>query len=150
MSKSKKDSLPPKSEREQLLDSILGPDEEMDDELADEILGSCGLTGSDLVEGFKLRLQAELRRHYQETNEISPSLGAALRSIRETQNQPEPELEDPKSRVSNILHDNASSNNQGKVLYAFHNLAEGEVSENDKQILDELRNELESDQDDGD
>jgi hypothetical protein len=149
MAKSKKDSLPPKSEREQLLDSIVGPDEEMDDELADEILSSCGITGSDLVREFKLRLQAEIRRHYQETNEVSPSLGAALRSIRESQARPESESDNPQSRINNILHSTAPSNNQGEVSYAFHNLADGEVSEIDKQILDELRIELESDQEDG-
>jgi hypothetical protein len=149
MSKSKKDSLPPKSEREQLLDSIFGPDEEMDDELADEILGGCGIIGSELVEEFKLRLQSELRQHYQETNEVSQPLSAVLRSIRESQTQPESESDDPKSRITNILHGIVPSSNQGDVMYSFHNLADGAVSGNDKQILDELRTELESEQAEG-
>jgi hypothetical protein len=149
MSKSKKDSLPPKSEREQLLDSILGPDEEMDDELAAEILTSCGITGSELVEEFKLLVQSELRQHYQETNQVSQPLSGALRSIRESQTQPEAEPDNPKSRITSILHGTVPPNNQSTVLYAFHNLADGEVSGNDKQILDELRAELEDEQEDG-
>jgi hypothetical protein len=149
MSKSKNDSLPPKSEREQLLDSILGPDEEMDDESADQILGSCGITGSELVNEFKLRLQSELRQHHQETDEVSQPLSWALRSIRKSQTRPEAEPDDPKSRITGILNGTVPSNNQSTILYAFHNLADGEVSGNDKQILDELRVELESEQDNG-
>lgn len=149
MSKFKKDPSTPKSEREHLLDAILGPDEEMDDESADNILGSCRITGSDLVEEFKLRLQSELRRHYQETNEVSQPMSAALKSIRESQASPEIEVPDPKSRIADILHGTGPPTSQNTVLYAFHNLADGEVSESDKLILDELRAELENEQDDG-
>src|SRR5712691_2024081 len=90
MSKFLKDEVPRKSERQKLFDSILGPDEEMDEELADEILTSYGVTGSDLVEEFALRLQAELRKHYAETHEVSEPLSAALKSIREQQRAAEP------------------------------------------------------------
>jgi hypothetical protein len=142
MPKRDKNLMPPKSPREALLDAILGPDEEMDDELADEILRDHDLTGSELVEEFKLRLQAEIKNHLQATNEISKPLEAALKSIREQQREAEPEPVEADSWITGFLVGSISASAQPQLLYSFHKQTEGTVSANDKKILDELETEL--------
>ncbi len=142
MSKHRRDSVPPKSERERFLDAILGSDEEMDVELADEILASHDITGSELVEDFKLRLQAELRSHYQETNEISKPLETALKSIQEQQRASQPKPVKADWWIDSFLGEGISSSAQSQLQYSFHRQTQGAVSANDKKILDELEGEL--------
>ena len=142
MPKRDKNLVPLKSPREELLDAILGPDEEMDDELADEILRSHNLTGSQLVEEFKLHLQAEIKSHLQATNEISKPLEAALKSIREQQREAEPEPVEADSWIAGFLGGTISAGAQPQLLYSFHRQKEGAISASDKKILDELETEL--------
>lgn len=143
MTKSNKDWSSPKSEREDLMDAILGPDEEMDDDLADEILNSYGLRGPQLVEEFKLLVEAELKRHYQETSEISKPLEVALRSIIDQQRSAQPAPVQADSWIEAFLAGNVSSGASSRFLYSFHKQKEGSVSEKDKELLDELERELE-------
>lgn len=142
MPKRDKNLVPPKSPREELLDAILGPDEEMDDELADEILRTYNLTGSQLVEEFKLRLQAELKSHLQATNEISKPLEAALKSIRDQQRASEPEPVRADSWIDGFLGGSIAAGAQPQLLYSFHRLRQGAATANDKKILDDLEAEL--------
>ncbi len=142
MPKRDKNLLPPKSAREELFDAILGPDEEMDDELADDILRSYNLTGSQLVEEFKLRLKSELKDHLQATNEISKPLEGALKSIIEQQRASQPEPVKADSWIAGFLGGSISLGAQPQLLYSFHKQKEGAVSANDKKILDELEIEL--------
>jgi len=142
MSKGERDSVPPKSGREQFLDTAFGPDEEIDIDLADEILGSHGISGGELIEEFKLRLQAELRSHYQETNEISKPLETALKSIQEQQRASQPAPVNADSWIDDLLGGDIPKSSQLKPQYSFHRQKEGAVSANDKKILDELEGEL--------
>ncbi|SRR6266851_2756106 len=142
MSKDRRESEPPKSKREQFLEIIFGPDDEIDVEVADEVLASHGISGTELVEEFKLRLQAELRRHYQETNEVSKPLETALKSIQELQRASQPKPVQAHSWIDGLLTGNPSSSDQSQLLYSWHKQKEGLVSENDKRILDDLEGEL--------
>jgi hypothetical protein len=142
MPKQDKNLIPPKAPREELLDAILGPDEEMDDELANKILDHYNLTGAQLVEEFKLRLQAEAKSHFQETNEVSKPLEAALKSIREYQRAAEPEPVRAESWIDAFLRGSIASGAQQQPLYSFHRLREGSATANDQKILDELEAEL--------
>jgi hypothetical protein len=142
MRKRDKNPAPPKSPREELLDAILGPDEEMDDDLADEILRSYNLTGSQLVEEFKLRLQTEIKSHLQATNEISRPLEGALKSIRDQQRAAEPQPVRADSWIDSFLGGSVFAGNQPQLLYSFHRLRQGAATANDKKILDELEAEL--------
>ncbi|HYX27300.1 MAG TPA: hypothetical protein VE863_01940 [Pyrinomonadaceae bacterium] len=125
-----------------MFDAILGPDEEMDDELADDILRSYDLTGPQLVEEFKLRLQAELKHHLQATNEISKPLEAALKSIRDQQRAAEPEPVRADSWIDGLLGGSIAAGTQPQLVYSFHRLRQGSATANDKKILDELEAEL--------
>lgn len=142
MPKPSKDLLRPKSEREELFDAILGPDEEMDDELADEILSTYNLTGSQLAEEFKVRLQSELKRHFEETNEVSKPLEAALKSIRDQERASEPAPVEAEPWIGNVLAGNLPSSAPAESRFDMHKQQEGPVSENDKRILDELEGKL--------
>ena len=142
MPKREKNPAPPKSPREELLDAILGPDEEMDDTLADEILQSYNLTGSQLLEEFKLRLQTEIKSHLQATNEISKPLEAALKSIRDQQRAAEPQPVRADSWIDSFLGGSIFAGDQPQLLYSFHRLRQGTATANDKKILDELEAEL--------
>lgn len=141
MRKPNNNLLTPKSEREELFDAIFGPDEEMDEELAEEILATYGIAGSDLVEEFALRLQAELRKHYAETHKVSEPLSAALKSIREQQRAAEPVPVKPEPWIASVLG-GTRQDAQCQPQVSFHNLQKDAVSMNDKEILDELENEL--------
>ncbi len=141
MTKSDK-NLQPKSEREELFDAILGPDDEMDDELAEEILSSYDLTGPQLVEDFKLLLQSELKHHFEETNEISKPLETALKNIMAEQRASEPAAVEAEPWIGSILAGTVTSSAPAELLYSWHRQKEGAVSEKDKRILDELEGEL--------
>jgi hypothetical protein len=142
MPKNKRDAVSPKSKREEFLEAIFGSDEEMDDQSADEILASHGIKSSDLVEEFKLCLQAELRRHLHETNEISKPLEAALKAIRDQQHASQPAPVKADSWIDSFLGDGISSSAQPQLQYSFNRQKEGAISANDKKILDELEGEL--------
>jgi len=142
MTKSNKNLGSPKSEREELFDAILGPDHEMDDGLAEEIISSYDVTGPQLVEEFKLLLKSELKRHLEATNEISRPLETALKSIIAEQRASEPAPVEAEPWISSVLAGDVASSAPEQLLYSWHKQKEGAVSENDRRILDELEGEL--------
>lgn len=142
MRKDKKRNPPPESRAQQFLDTVLGSDDEITDELAEEILTSHKMSGKELLEGFKLRLQAELRRDFQETGQISKPLEAAMHSIRKKQQASEPSPVEADSWIDRFLSGAIVSPTESQVLFSFHKQKEGKVSVGDKLILDELEREL--------
>jgi hypothetical protein len=142
MRKDKKENPPPASKAQQFLDTVFGPDEEITDELADEILASHNMNSAELLEGFKLRLHAELRRDFQETGQVSRSLEGALQSIRKQQQASKPSPVKADSWIDSFLRGAISSATETHILFSFHKQKEGKVSAGDKVILDELESEL--------
>jgi hypothetical protein len=110
--------------------------------MANEILASNNMNSSELMEGFKVRLQAELRRHFQETNEISKPLEAALHGIRKQQQASGPSPVEADSWIDRFLSGAIDSPIESQVLFSFHKQKEGKVSAGDKLILDDLEREL--------
>jgi hypothetical protein len=133
----------PPTELERFHDNIFGSDYEVDDELADQIIGSHNINGSELVEDFKLRVQAELRRDFEATGKVNKSLEAALLSIRQQQQASKPPPVKAESWIDSLLGGAAASTGRSQVLFSFHKQKEGEVSASDKTILDDLERELE-------
>jgi len=138
------DDAPP-TELERFHETIFGSDYEIDDELADEILTSHGINSSEMVEDFKLRVQAELKRDFETTGKVNKSLEGALHSIREQQKASKPSPVKAESWISSLLGGATVSSAQSEVLFSFHKQKEGEVSASDKMILDDLERELEKD-----
>lgn len=138
----KKSQLPSiqKSMREEMIDAIIGIDEEMDDDTAREILESYGLNEDDLLAEFKQCIRVELRNIDPATRE-SENLGKTLKNINDFQNQSSPYSVVPKDWVSGMLN-KLLPESQTKPLYSFHNRNDGEMSDHDKKILDDLEDEL--------
>jgi hypothetical protein len=142
MSKDKKRSKPPQSSQESFDEIVFGPEDEMDIETADNILESHNISGAELIEEFKLRLQAELRSHFEKTNEVSKPLESALKEIRQQQRASEPKPIQAHSWIGDLLSGDAIASGESKLLYSWHKQKEGLVSDNDKRILDDLEREL--------
>lgn len=131
----------PPSELEQFYDTIFGSDYEVDDQLANEILTSHNIDSSELIDEFKLRLQAELRQGFQETGKVDKTLEGTLHSIRKKQQELDPAPVKAEPWIDGLLS-GSNSTAGSHVLFSFHKQKEGEVSTNDKTILDELEREL--------
>lgn len=146
MSKLKKEEIlsSEKTICEELYESILGPDEELDDELADEIMQTYNISEAELVEEFKNRLQADARRIYAETGKASDELTDAIRNVGKHQQNSAPEIIEPKTLIGGLLNGNLPSPTHSKVSYAFRK--DGELTDNDKKILDDLTTKLENEE----
>lgn len=144
MTKLKKEPSPVEKTRcEEMLDAILGPDEEMDDALADEILQTYEITEAELVEEFKTRLQADARRFFQETGKPSDNLTNALHSIRDYQQKAAPQMPEPKTLIGSLLNGILPPQTHSQTALSFRNRKDGELSDNDKKILDDKKAEVE-------
>ena len=143
MSKSKGNKPEVKSEREEFFDAVFGPDEEITVEAARDILGTYGVTGEQLVNNFKKRLQDRIKRVTDETGTIPKSLEAMLKNVREYQKEKAPKAIDAEKWVADIFSNTSVPSSQSTPLYDLRNRAAGEVSEKDRQILNEITTELE-------
>lgn len=128
-----------KNENEEMLDAILGADEEMTDELASEILAEYGLDESKLLDNFRTSVRQHLQQIPAESHE-SKRLGAMLRNVAEYQKASSPEAISPKEWVAGLLGDLVPA--QSTPAYSFRERKEGTLPDSDQGILDELKKEL--------
>lgn len=143
---SKKDSkADPCDGRKELLDALFGPEDAADDESTADTLRAYGIDPMKLVAGFKERLGDELKRIHDETGEVSAPLSATFREVSAYLREEEPEVVDPTTWVAGFFAGRAGAATSG-VAFSFHNLAEGEVLPEDREIIEELKAELESEE----
>lgn len=143
MSKSKLNKQEPKSEREEFFDAILGPDEELTEKVARDILDTYRVTSEQLVNNFKARLQQRIKQITDETGTVPKSLEATLKNVREYQKEKAPKAVDADEWVADIFSDALLPSAHSAPLYDLRNRAAGEVSENDRRILNDITAELE-------
>lgn len=127
-----------KSEIEKIEDAVFGSEEEFDENLARDIAESYNISPEELVEQVKIRMQSEVRRRSQNNEEKPENLLRAIKSIGNYQRK-NAEIEEPKSRIQSLF--------DGSILnlrpsFAFRNKSKDGISENDKQILEDLESEL--------
>ena len=145
MSKLKKEDAPfPKTEKDELRDRILGSDEEMSDELASRILESYDIDENQLINAFKARIQTELKKTYDPNSQDSQNLSNTLKNISEYQRAASPRSVEPKDWIANLINKVIPPTAHAQPLYSFRKREDGEMSDHDKQILDDLRAELEN------
>lgn len=132
------------SKREQMVDAILGFDEEMSCEMAREILGSYGLNEIDLLDDFKGSVREHLKMIPAEGDE-SKRLGGMLRNIADFQKEVSGVNLSPRDRISQIFSRIARPLNT-QPTYSFRNREEGELPDSDQAILDALRDELQEEE----
>lgn len=143
MSKSKNNiSRSEKNKREEMIDAILGPDEEMTDETAAEILNQYGIDETKLLDNFKVSVQKHLRQIPASSDE-SKKLGAMLRDIGEFQRASAPEAISPKDWIAGLM--NNLIPRQSAPSYSYRDRKEGDLPASDQELLDGLKKELEED-----
>ena len=142
MSKSRGIKPDPKSEREEFFDALFGPDEEITLEAARDILDTYEISGEQLVDKLKARLQQRIKDIAGETGTLPKSLEATLKNIREYQKEKEPNAVNADEWIGEIFS-GAMPNAHAQPLYDFRNSRAGQVSKKDRSILDQIRAELE-------
>lgn len=132
------------TKKEQFIDAIIGKDEELTDELASKILIEFDIDESRLLDNFKNSIQQDLREMQPESKESS-NLRTTLRKITEYQKSSMPDVAEPKDYIANLI--NSVQSAFQKPVFSFRNQKNGEMSENDKMILNELQEELNNEAD---
>jgi hypothetical protein len=128
-----------RNKREEMIDAIIGADEEMTDELASKILTLYGITENDRIENLKGSIKERLRNVPAESD-AARQLGGMLRNLGNYQKEITGAKLSPSQRISELL---------GGLLappltasYSFRDRKEGELPESDQAILDDLKKEL--------
>lgn len=147
MSNKKKPPVQP-TEHDKFFEALLGPDEEVDDETAREVLKAQGIDPSDLISEFKSRLDEEARKMRLEGKSIPTPMQNALENLRAaiSKAKSQPEIQ-PDSWIANLLDGNPNTyGNAASTLSSFRGRKSGEaVSAKDKALLESLKAELEGD-----
>lgn len=128
-----------KSKQEQMLDAILGADDEFTNDEAADILALYGLSDNDLIDSFKASMSRELAQLPLDSKE-GKQLGGTLRHVRVVQMELTGEKLTPKERISRLVGGLLSPT--VSASYAFREKTDGELPDTDKKILDDLRKEL--------
>ena len=146
MSKNKPDErFPPKTETEELFDAILGPDEDISQKVADDIIETYEITREQLIDNLKVRLQERIKEIRDETGTIPKALEAMLTNVREYQREKAPKAVGAEEWITDIFSGALMPSAHAQPLYDFRNRGAGEVSEKDRRILNEMKAELEDD-----
>lgn len=136
----------PEIETDEIRDALIGPDCEIDDETAEEIIRSHGFDGGAIVDEFKQRLQAQIRENQEagDKNAENKNLLLFLRDITNYQRARSPDNVKPKGWIDSIV------DNTNKTLFpsfntarAYRGLEHGDLSEHDQKLLDEAEADLE-------
>jgi hypothetical protein len=143
--------LPDKARLEKLLKELLGPDEEMDEASASSILEQHGITDQELVNELRARLEREVRERESQGLVIPPMLLEALGGLPKTEE--EDIAVDPDTWIRKMLEGGLPGGDAGlnhaSHLHSFRGLNMESLSEEDRQILERLAEELKSGSDEG-
>jgi DNA-binding PucR family transcriptional regulator len=128
-----------RSRREDVIDAILGRDEEMTDEMASDILTLYGITENDLIDNLKASISERLK-HVPAESDVAQRLGGMLRNMRDYQKKITGAKLSPSERISQLLGGLFSP--PVTATYSFRDRKEGQLPESDQEILDNLKKEL--------
>lgn len=132
-----------KSEEDELLEALIGPDEEIDLETARDVLQAYEVNSSDLVSKLKSRVEAEARRLRAQGKTVPVPVENALRDLRSaTTKKSESAGIDPDWYLANLLSGTLLSAG-AEAVSSLRGRKPGEkVSSKDKAILDSLKSKL--------
>jgi hypothetical protein len=128
-----------KTDQEQMIDTILGANAEMTDELAAATLSFYGITENDLIDSFKSSISKRLN-HLPLDSEEAKRLAGVLRNMQDFQKGISGEKLSPKERISQLF--GGLFTPPVSATYSFREKKEGELPDSDQQILDDLKKEL--------
>jgi hypothetical protein len=134
--KEKKDFLSDeKSERGKIDEAIFGNENDFDEELANEVIESYGLSAESLVEKLKSKMQDKVRERYANNDKNIESLNGAIRSIGNYQKR-SLDTTEPDNWIPGILAGAMGNNSQ--IARAHRPKNSEEPSENDQDILNSM------------
>jgi hypothetical protein len=128
-----------RSRREEMIDAILGHDEEMTDEMASDILTLYGVTENDLIDNLKASISEKLK-HLPAESDVARRLGGMLKNLRDYQKEITGAKLSPTDRISQLL--DGLFTPPLTARYSFRDRKEGELPDSDQTILDDLKKEL--------
>lgn len=135
----------PELETDAIRDALIGPDSEIDEETAGEIIRSHGFSGEAMADEFKRRLQARIRE-----NELSgekeienKNLLMFLRDMTNYQKARSPDNVKPRNWIDSIV------DNTNQALFpsfntarAYRGLENDDLPAEDEKILDDAESQL--------
>ncbi len=132
------------SEEKMMFNALFGSDEEMNDENARDILDSYNISNEELTDDLKAEIRRELKENYgkYEKDAESQNLGKVLRDISNYQRAKDVSQIEPKTWVQSILNNTLNIVSSNNTELAYRNKNDGEYSENDNRVIDELKSDL--------
>lgn len=147
MKKKNDDSQSEKSERQKILESLLGSDDDFgDEECSEQYLIAAGIDPSTLASEFKEHLQEKAHQQLAEEGLVSEPINSALRSLRTHIKSSDPMNVEPDVHIDQLLGGQlAGGSSAVGYAYAYRNQKDGEIPDDDNRILDSLEAELNND-----
>ena len=134
--KEKKDFLSDeKSERGKIDEAVFGKEDDFDEQLANDLIASYGLSAESLVDKLKSKMQDQVRERYANNERDIEKLTGAIKSIGNYQKRSLAETE-PDNWIPGILAGAMGDNSQ--IARAHRPKNSEEPSANDKSILDNM------------
>ena len=135
------------TEKEKLVEALIGGDEDFkDEECSEEYLEAFGIDPDSLVAEFKEYLQEKARMHQAESGSVPDSINNALRAVRDHLKSSDPMNVDPDDHIDRLLSGQLTRRaSTGLYARALRRKEGEEMSEEDEKILDALEAELEED-----
>lgn len=145
MKKTDSDHQPEGAEKEKLVEALVGPDEDFEDEeCAEEYLTAFGIDPDTLVSEFKERLQERARQHQAESGSVPDALTNAMRAVRDQVKSSDPMNVDPDEHIDKLLAGElAKGASAGRFARSFRRKNGDEMCAEDDKIIDALEAELE-------
>ncbi len=132
--KEKKDFLSDeKSERGKIDEAVFGKEDDFDEQLANDLIASYGLSAESLVDKLKSKMQDQVRERYANNERNVEKLTDAIKSIGNFQKR-SLEKTEPDNWIPGILAGAMGNNSQ--IARAHRPKNSEEPSANDKSILD--------------
>jgi len=147
MKKKDLNGRPELTEKEELVEALIGNDDDFEDEeCSEEYLDAFGIDPNTLVLQFKEHLQERARRHQAENGSVPDSISDALRAIRDHLKSSDPMNVDPDDHIDKLLSGQlARGASAGGYARSLRRKDGEEMSEEDEELLDALEAELEGD-----
>jgi len=132
--KEKKDFLSDeKSERGKIDEAVFGKEDDFDEQLANDLIASYGLSAESLVDKLKSKMQDQVRERYANNERDIEKLTDTIKSIGNYQKQ-SLEKTEPDNWIPGIL--TGAMGNNSQIARAHRPKNSEELSANDKSILD--------------
>ncbi len=128
-----------RNKQEEMIDAIIGVDDEMTDELASEILTLYGITENDRIDSLKASIAERLKQVPAESD-AARQLGGMLRNLWNYQKEITGANLSAGQRISELLGGLFAP--PLSASYSFRDRKEGELPESDQAILNDLKKEL--------